>query len=736
MPHLGLVPPNRTPSGSVLPPQSAIPQPSASSAHASGSTSLPSLHALHNFLPFGSGKTASSTAIPGLSKNPFASFMPGRRSSLTFEHKTSSQFPCPGEENDTGVISISSPSQQNTGQTQGSKTGADGLEPSLPSLSASYEEVGPPAVSFNPEPPLSTELSTILESDLSGSSKHIPALDKSQISDVSGNGHSIKPEVLCPSPDINELVAPDASVLDLSTSQLKEEVMYALKEKPSTNGWLAGVVVENATDSRPTSRNDRKELEFDIGEEPEESLHLDALDSDLAALLGSNRLAGKQSLFWTENPFASTQIPQQPHPIIVPLRIFPPTRTVTPQSRPSPLASSPVDTSPSSTIGSTRSQPSLACTTTPHGYSSLPRSAPSRFMPQLMCSVTDRATPVREDRNVENVARAPSDPALPIDDARRVSIDSVYQRQSPASPLETQPPPLPPLPHAEPHRRVATSRLSTPAHFGAHAPASSRLLRAALPSSSALQGIWDKDSPSPSSCASLALGSATDRLVHPRTSEDGGHEGRLTARERLGYTPRNQNRSLSMGGGKNERVTSPSPWPTEWLGPRTAKAFAAAGLLDRFELADFLYCKEQMSGNKIDELMKILAALQSAPYNDDDVPSPPFSDARDLYDVINSTELGDVPWEGFAITYDGEVPDNPPNWMSTPYEVWFCDSLLVMESQIGNRDFGNEMDHAPKQVFSQTGTRQFCDLMSGDWAWGKQYNIFLGLHSETLTAAL
>lgn len=445
-------------------------------------------------------------------------------------------------------------------------------------------DLGPPAVSFKPEPPLSTELSTILESDLSGLSlsKHIPALDQSQISDLSGNGHSIKPEAPLPSsPEINELIAPDASMLDLSTSQLKEEVMHALKEKPSTNGWLAGVVVEDAADSRPASRNDRKELEFDIGEEPEESLHLDALDSDLAALLSSNRSARKQPLFRTENPFTTTQIPQQPHPIPPP-RIFPPTRTVTPQSRPSPLASSPVDASPSSTIGSTRSQPSPVRTTATHAYSSLPRSVPNRFMPRLMRSVTDRVTPVREDRNVENAARAPSDPALPIDDARRVSIDSVYQMHSPVSPLETQQP-LPPLPHAEPHRRVATSRLATPARFGAHAPASSRLLRAALPSSS---GTWDKDSPSPSSRASSALGSAADRLIRPRTSEDGVFEGRSTARERLGYTARNRNRSLSVGGGKNERVTSPAPRSTEWLGPRTAKAFAAAGLLDRGDVSN------------------------------------------------------------------------------------------------------------------------------------------------------
>src|SRR5258707_6582529 len=155
-------------------------------------------------------------------------------------------------------------------------------------------DLDPPVVSSKPEPPLSTELSTILESDLSGLSKHIPALEESRISDVSGNGHSINPEALTPSPEINGFVAPDASVLDLSTSQLKEEVMHALKEKQSTNGWLAGVVVEDAADSRPASRNDRKELEFDVGEEPEESLHLDALDSDLAALLSSNRSTGKR----------------------------------------------------------------------------------------------------------------------------------------------------------------------------------------------------------------------------------------------------------------------------------------------------------------------------------------------------------------------------------------------------------------------------------------------------------
>jgi hypothetical protein len=40
--------------------------------------------------------------------------------------------------------------------------------------------------------------------------------------------------------------------------------MYAPKEKLSTNGWLARVVVESFANSCPTNRNDRKEFESDI----------------------------------------------------------------------------------------------------------------------------------------------------------------------------------------------------------------------------------------------------------------------------------------------------------------------------------------------------------------------------------------------------------------------------------------------------------------------------------------
>jgi hypothetical protein len=56
-----------------------------------------------------------------------------------------------------------------------------------------------------------------------------------------------------------------------------------------------------------------------------------------------------------------------------------------------------------------------------------------------------------------------------------------------------------------------------------------------LPSSSGLPGSWGTDSPSPTSRAPSAVGSAANRLVRPRTSEGGVLEGQPTAREHLGY---------------------------------------------------------------------------------------------------------------------------------------------------------------------------------------------------------
>ncbi|KAF8801949.1 hypothetical protein BYT27DRAFT_7308890 [Phlegmacium glaucopus] len=95
----------------------------------------------------------------------------------------------------------------------------------------------------------------------------------------------------------------------------------------------------------------------------------------------------------------------------------------------------------------------------------------------------------------------------------------------------------------------------------------------------------------------------------------------------------------------------------------------------------------------------------------------PYAHARDLYSTIDSILLGDTPWEGFKVTYNGDVLESSPSWMTKEYEVWYQNPLEVMEAHIGNPDFAQEIDYAPKQVIGKNQKQQYTNLMSGQWAW-------------------
>ncbi|KAF8815131.1 hypothetical protein BYT27DRAFT_7080784, partial [Phlegmacium glaucopus] len=133
-----------------------------------------------------------------------------------------------------------------------------------------------------------------------------------------------------------------------------------------------------------------------------------------------------------------------------------------------------------------------------------------------------------------------------------------------------------------------------------------------------------------------------------------------------------------------------------------------------FHLADFLFTRTQMSAGNIDILMNLWASQQESCNEEVD---PPYAHARDLYSTIDSIPLGDTPWEGFRVTYDGDVAESSPSWMTKEYEVWYRNPLDVMEAHIGNPDFAHEIDYSPKQVMGKNQKRQYTDLMSGQWAW-------------------
>ncbi|KAF8488764.1 hypothetical protein F5888DRAFT_1796301 [Russula emetica] len=120
-----------------------------------------------------------------------------------------------------------------------------------------------------------------------------------------------------------------------------------------------------------------------------------------------------------------------------------------------------------------------------------------------------------------------------------------------------------------------------------------------------------------------------------------------------------------------------------------------------------------MSAGHIDTLLNLWAASLLG-HGDE----PPFSNHTKLYDTIDSTPLGDVPWEAFNLKYGDTLPENEvPAWMTSEYVVWFRDPHFVIRNVLSNPDFEGEFDYAPYQEYDVSGNHRFQDFMSGNWAW-------------------
>ncbi|KAJ7930653.1 hypothetical protein B0H13DRAFT_2228231 [Mycena leptocephala] len=151
------------------------------------------------------------------------------------------------------------------------------------------------------------------------------------------------------------------------------------------------------------------------------------------------------------------------------------------------------------------------------------------------------------------------------------------------------------------------------------------------------------------------------------------------------------------------------PPPQEHPPPDDFSPFAGH---EDFDLADLLYRRVQMSAGAIDELMQNWAARPES------AGDPPFADHEDLYNTIDATEIGHVPWESFTVSYNKPlVPGDVTPWKTQEYVVHFRDPRQVLHQQLANPDFKAEMDFAPKQVFGEGGSHVYQDFMSGNWAW-------------------
>lgn len=141
----------------------------------------------------------------------------------------------------------------------------------------------------------------------------------------------------------------------------------------------------------------------------------------------------------------------------------------------------------------------------------------------------------------------------------------------------------------------------------------------------------------------------------------------------------------------------------------------------QFEIADFLYRRNQMPGVQVDVLFDLWAA------SGDDGTEPPFANHNDLYETIDSIQLGDLPWISFTVKYSGPLPageNTVPTWMISEYEVWCRDVRLLMRAQLANPDFDKEIDYFPLQTFGPTGKREWSNVMTGNWAWKQAVSDF------------
>jgi hypothetical protein len=87
-----------------------------------------------------------------------------------------------------------------------------------------------------------------------------------------------------------------------------------------------------------------------------------------------------------------------------------------------------------------------------------------------------------------------------------------------------------------------------------------------------------------------------------------------------------------------------------------------------FELAEILYMSASLSNSTVDKLLDLWSATL-VPHND----SPPIVDHHDLHSTIDAVKLGNVPWESYAIMYNGLYPENGPvpEWMNMECQLWY-----------------------------------------------------------------
>jgi hypothetical protein len=138
----------------------------------------------------------------------------------------------------------------------------------------------------------------------------------------------------------------------------------------------------------------------------------------------------------------------------------------------------------------------------------------------------------------------------------------------------------------------------------------------------------------------------------------------------------------------------------------------------QFKIADLLYHHEEMSATNLDTLFELLAQMMS-----DFDASGPFESHQHMYNLIDSSVLGDIPWQCLVTELPLDITEHSPTWMRTHYEIWHRNPEAVIMEMLANPDFEGQFDLHPYIDLDASGKHQWGNVMSGNVAWQRCVSI-------------
>lgn len=132
----------------------------------------------------------------------------------------------------------------------------------------------------------------------------------------------------------------------------------------------------------------------------------------------------------------------------------------------------------------------------------------------------------------------------------------------------------------------------------------------------------------------------------------------------------------------------------------------------QFQLADLLYRRAELSATNIEDLLELWARSMS----ESDIPAP-LRSCQEMHALIDSSTLGDSPWQCLVTRPPVGVDARAPGWKQASYEVWYRDPDAVVSAMLDNPDFDGQFDLCPYIDLTADGTRHWSNVMSGNIAW-------------------